>query len=126
MASVQRVCPHCGEAYAVDDRTCPYCGRTPDEPIAIPGSRSLAIWTAKALAPVAVGLVGVVARLGIRLTRELLRRAFSPSDLTSSGRSGERAPDIIVEVWEEHEITDAHGDTRREQRRGRWHVYRTD
>jgi predicted amidophosphoribosyltransferase len=79
MSSVQRICPHCQQAYPIELDNCTCCGR-PAVAAVVPQLRGRSTVTSTAIAaaaaPLALAAIKVTARFGLSVGRALLKQAF--------------------------------------------------
>ncbi len=121
MSSVRRICPHCGEPYAVTADRCPRCGRLAEAAVSPPARRPASALIARAAVPVALGVVGLAARAGLALVRKALTRAIAPAPTDLPARPLNR-PHIVVHFWQRREVEDAAGRHAWEETRARWEI----
>lgn len=78
MTEVSRICPQCGNHFALEARHCSHCGY--DMEAALPAPQSmLPALVGKAAAPLLVGAASLAASVGWRFLQMLLSRPAKPS-----------------------------------------------
>ncbi|MCS6826312.1 MAG: zinc ribbon domain-containing protein [Caldilinea sp.] len=73
MTEVSRICPQCGNHFALEARHCSHCGYDVEAALPTPPSMLPAL-VVKAAAPLLVGAASLAASLGWRLLQSLLTR----------------------------------------------------
>ncbi len=124
MPSVHRICSHCGESYPVEAVACPRCGRPVGTPPAVSGRQPVRALVERAAVPVALGVLSLAVRMGIRLFRHFLQRAFTPARQPGMADINDLEGSIIIDFWQQREVTDNRRRSVREQTRARWQIKR--
>jgi hypothetical protein len=122
MPSVRRVCPRCREPYPVDAAACPRCGHSTEMLSAVSSRPPTRALLSQGAIPVALGVVTLAVRAGVRLFRYFLRHTWASAIRTRVTPMSTRRGSIVIDFWGQREVTDDRGRSVRERTRARWEI----